>query len=705
MADIAELELRVKSNEPGAAAQSLSMLVRQGNSAEQMARNLETRTNLLSAAWSRYRGVLAGIGFVAAARGLSRLVTGVADAADQIRDVSRQTGISVEQLSKLKFAAEQNGASFQELSQGLRFAAKTLQDFQINRNQDSVFALLGEDIKQAALQGAKLEDLLPAINDRLRQIKDTGGQFIASKLFSRGGITLLPTFKEDLKALGEQAERAGAVISDKLAEDADKFNDSLVRLDASVEAFKRNLVGPSLEPLAKFFDQLSEAAADTNTIGFIDTLTDRLARLGIVVGEAFSGNDAQKFIDKLDADLKLRQQGPAGEQTIRVRDQQKIVDELRAQVNGATPGQIFDPKFQAESAIRGTTLSDQLAAEEKELARQIEVLKGRQAEAEASLAAKLAKTPPIGPPDLGDEQGAPISASDLAALAARGEAIEKMRQDLPELIAQTQEENEAIELEISLIGKSNEERRIAIDALQLEQKAREAEALGLTEEAAALREEAAARQASSIALLEYTRAQEKLIQIQDQVRESAKGAAELLGRQTAGALADVAFQAKSAKDAAEDLLRTISRQALENTLGNLLTALGQSAFGATGGQGTSANTLGGLVGSLFASTTSAKGNAFERGSVIPFMNGGIVDTPSAFSMAGGNYGTIAEKEPEGILPLKRMRSGRLGVETSGSGGRSVTVIQNIRTQDAGSFKRSRRQIARDASDAFRLGGR
>lgn len=701
MADIAELELRVKSSEAERAAQVLAQLTRIGNATEQMALGLNTRTALLSTSWARFGSVLKGIGFVAAARGLSRLVTGVADAADQIRDVSRQTGISVEQLSKLKFAAEQNGASFQELSQGLRFAAKTLQDFQINRNQDSVFALLGEDIKQAALQGAKLEDLLPAINDRLRQIGDTGGQFIASKLFSRGGITLLPTFKEDLRELGEAAERAGAVISGKLAEDADKFNDSLVRLDASWEKLKRDLVGPSLEPLAKFFDQLGEAAADTRTIGFIDTLTDRLARLGVTVGEAFSGNDAQKFIDKLDADLKLRQQGPVGEQQIRVNAQQKIVEELRAKAKGTTPGQIFDPKFQAMSAVTGqplTPISEQLSAAEKELASQIEVLKGRQAEAEFVFNKTV---DPQGPPDLGLDQGPAISASDLAALAARGEAIEKMRQDLPELIAQTREETEAIELEASMIGKSNDERQIAIDALQLEQKAREAEALGLVEEAAALREEAAARQASSIALLEYTRAQEKLIQIQDQVRESAKGAAELLGRQTAGALADVAFQAKSAKDAAEDLLRTISRQALENTLGNLLTALGQTAFGATGGQGTSANALGGLVGSLFASTTSAKGNAFERGSVVPFMNGGIVDTPSAFSMSGGRTGTIAEMEPEGIVPLKRMRSGRLGVETSG-GPRVISVVQNIRTQDANSFRKSKTQIARDARDA--LGG-
>ena len=697
MADIAELELRVKSTEPGAAAQSLSLLVRQGNAAEQMARNLETRTNLLSSAWARYRGILAGVGFVAAIRGLSRLVTGVADAADNMRDVSRQTGLTVETLSKLKFAAEQNGASFQELSQGLRFAAKTLQDFQINRNQDSVFALLGEDIKKAALEGAKLEDLLPAINDRLRQIGDTGGQFIASKLFSRGGITLLPTFKEDLRELGREAERAGAVISGQLAEDADKFNDALVRLDASWEKLKRDLVGPTLEPAADFFDSLSKAASDTRTIGFLDTLIDRFARLGVTVGEAFSGNDAQKFIDTLDTDLNLRRQGPVGEQQLRVREQQKIVEQLREEAKG--PDQRLDPKFQAQSAISGrplTPLAEQLASAEKELASLTEVLKGRQAEAEFVFNKSVE---PVGPPDLGDTQGPAITAADLNALAERGEAIEKMRQDLPDLIAQTREETEAIELETSMLGKSNDERQIAIDALQLEQKAREAEALGLTEEAAALREAASARSAASQALLEYTKAQEKLIQIQDQVREAAKGAADLLGRQTAGALSDVVFQARSAKDAFEDLLRTISRQALENTLGNLLSALGQTAFGATGGQGTSANALGGLIGSLFAPTTSAKGNAFDRGRVIPYEFGGIVDQPSAFSMAGGNYGTIAEKEPEGVLPLKRMRSGRLGVESSG-GGRSVTIIQNIRAQDANSFRKSKTQIARDARDAI-----
>src|SRR5689334_6067169 len=43
---------------------------------------------------------------------------------DTLAKASQRTGASVEELAKLKFAAEQSGASFDDLNAGLRFLAK-----------------------------------------------------------------------------------------------------------------------------------------------------------------------------------------------------------------------------------------------------------------------------------------------------------------------------------------------------------------------------------------------------------------------------------------------------------------------------------------------------------------------------------------------------------------------------------------------------
>ena len=77
-------------------------------------------------------------------------------------------------------------------------------------------------------------------------------------------------------------------------------------------------------------------------------------------------------------------------------------------------------------------------------------------------------------------------------------------------------------------------------------------------------------------------------------------------------------------------------------------------------------------------------------SVPRLANGGIVSTPTAI---------IGEAGPEAVLPLKRMPSGQLGVQASGSGA-GVTQNFYINTPDVSGFRRSQRQIQRDMRRAL-----
>lgn len=65
--------------------------------------------------------------------------------------------------------------------------------------------------------------------------------------------------------------------------------------------------------------------------------------------------------------------------------------------------------------------------------------------------------------------------------------------------------------------------------------------------------------------------------------------------------------------------------------------------------------------------TFARGAAFNRGRVIPFASGTVVDRPTYFPMAGGNVGLMGEKKEEAIMPLARTKTGELGVKTAGQG--------------------------------------
>ena len=81
----------------------------------------------------------------------------------------------------------------------------------------------------------------------------------------------------------------------------------------------------------------------------------------------------------------------------------------------------------------------------------------------------------------------------------------------------------------------------------------------------------------------------------------------------------------------------------------------------------------GFLGGLFS-----KGAAFDGGIVDKYAKGGVVNKPTLFKYASGgsgNFGLMGEAGAEAILPLKRGRSGNLGVEVSGGG--STNVVVNV----------------------------
>ena len=127
-------------------------------------------------------------------------------------------------------------------------------------------------------------------------------------------------------------------------------------------------------------------------------------------------------------------------------------------------------------------------------------------------------------------------------------------------------------------------------------------------------------------------------------------------------------------------------KSLSDILKSMVLSLSQSALSAA------LKPLSGLIGSLFA---NAKGNVFSGGSVVPFADGGIVNSPTLFAMNGG-AGLMGEAGPEAIMPLARGADGSLGIR--GGGGMNVTV--NISTPDIQSFAQSQNQVSAMVSQAL-----
>jgi lambda family phage tail tape measure protein len=117
----------------------------------------------------------------------------------------------------------------------------------------------------------------------------------------------------------------------------------------------------------------------------------------------------------------------------------------------------------------------------------------------------------------------------------------------------------------------------------------------------------------------------------------------------------------------DDLTKIIIRAAIVRPLAGA--AL--EAFGGAGASGP-ASGYSNAQGGSYAGTAdqvsnpymAAKGAAFDGGNLMKFASGGVVSSPTLFSHSGGRSGLMGEAGTEAIIPLRRGKSGNLGVEAS-----------------------------------------
>lgn len=116
-------------------------------------------------------------------------------------------------------------------------------------------------------------------------------------------------------------------------------------------------------------------------------------------------------------------------------------------------------------------------------------------------------------------------------------------------------------------------------------------------------------------------------------------------------------------DGALDFMRQLLLQiALVKATASGLEALGGTSFGSS------------LIETLGSLTANATGGVYSGPGINAYSNS-VVSSPTLFPFARGT-GLMGEAGPEAIMPLTRMPSGNLGVETNGSGGGTQIVVNN-----------------------------
>lgn len=190
------------------------------------------------------------------------------DAADEMGKAAQKAGQGVEELSALKYAADQSGVSFEGLQTGLKQFSKTIIEARDgNKQLQEAFAGLGISIFNAdgGLRGNR--ELLGDIANRFAGAKDGAEKTaMAMALFGKAGSDLIPLLNEGNAGIAEMEQRSralGQVTTKEGAEASALWNDSLADVALSLSGVVKTVVEEFIPTFAKMAKSLADWLVNT----------------------------------------------------------------------------------------------------------------------------------------------------------------------------------------------------------------------------------------------------------------------------------------------------------------------------------------------------------------------------------------------------------------------------------------------------------
>ncbi len=192
-----------------------------------------------------------------------------ADYGEQLVETSQKTGMAVEDLGALKYAAEQSGVGFDQMRLGLSRMQRAAFDAAHGmKEQADTFALLGVSVQDASGGMRSGTEIFRDIAESIAAMDDPTAQAaLAMRVFGRSGAELLPLLKSGgagIDELMQRAEKLGLVMSDQAARDAEEFGDAIddVKLSAKGVAIA---IGEAALGTTEYAKKIAEAVGGVST--------------------------------------------------------------------------------------------------------------------------------------------------------------------------------------------------------------------------------------------------------------------------------------------------------------------------------------------------------------------------------------------------------------------------------------------------------
>ena len=205
---------------------------------------------------------------------------------DSIEEASQRTGVGVESMSRLAYAANLSGSSLQGVEKSIRIMLKSM----AAPSTQFEGALMRIGLSAQALRAMAPEQQFMSIMEGLAGVADEGERAgLALQLFGRGGAEMLPLLAEGWEGLVDtmrDAQAVGAVFTPEQAAQAAAYQDAIMNISTSLT----NLIGvvgqatplidlltEGMNTVAGLTTEVSQALSGTNEAGDVG--------LGAVLGE------------------------------------------------------------------------------------------------------------------------------------------------------------------------------------------------------------------------------------------------------------------------------------------------------------------------------------------------------------------------------------------------------------------------------------
>ena len=219
--------------------------------------------------------------------------------ADDLNTLSKQTGISTDEIQKMKYASDLVDVSFEDISGALRKMKPKMDE------SNETFKNLGVSVTNA---DGSLRDVTEVFYDSIEALSqienETERDKVAMELFGKSADQLAGVIDDGGKALkdyGKQAEDIGVIMSQETLDALNETNDTIDQLKANlggtlaqIGADVASVLAPALEKAAGFIGKITEklralSPAQTETIMKVLGVVAAIAPVLIIGGKIISG--------------------------------------------------------------------------------------------------------------------------------------------------------------------------------------------------------------------------------------------------------------------------------------------------------------------------------------------------------------------------------------------------------------------------------